>query len=166
MKLEGSCHCGAVRFSVVSHTPYPYNRCYCTICRKSAGGGGYAINIMADAKTLKIDGGKSIGVYRSKSNEHNHLEDDGLSSARRSFCKTCGTALWVSDPKWPDAVYPFASAFDTALPRPDEHTVMMTQYAEPWAEITEGSDIKSFDQYPDEGIEDWHRARDLYDETR
>ena len=46
MRLEGSCRCGAISFSVDSHTPYPYQRCYCSICRKSAGGGGYAINIM------------------------------------------------------------------------------------------------------------------------
>ena len=44
MRLEGSCRCGAISFSVDSHTPYPYQRCYCSICRKSAGGGGYAIN--------------------------------------------------------------------------------------------------------------------------
>ena len=49
MLLEGSCRCGAVRFSLDSHTPYPYQRCYCSICRKSAGGGGYAINIMGVA---------------------------------------------------------------------------------------------------------------------
>ena len=44
MRLEGSCRCGAISFSVGSHTPYPYQRCYCSICRKNAGGGGYAIN--------------------------------------------------------------------------------------------------------------------------
>ena len=32
MRLEGSCRCGAVSFSVDSHTPYPYQRCYCSIC--------------------------------------------------------------------------------------------------------------------------------------
>src|SRR5262245_54401568 len=48
MRLEGSCRCGAISFSVDSHTPYPYQRCYCSICRKSAGGGGYAISIMVD----------------------------------------------------------------------------------------------------------------------
>jgi len=39
MKLEGSCHCGAVRFSLLSATPYPYQRCYRSICRKTHGGG-------------------------------------------------------------------------------------------------------------------------------
>ena len=56
MLLKGSCHCGAVKFSVRSSTPYPYMRCYCSICRKTAGGGGYAINIMGKAKSLKVKG--------------------------------------------------------------------------------------------------------------
>ena len=52
MRLEGSCHCGAVRFRVESPHPYPYQRCYCSICRKTAGGGGYAINLGARTDTL------------------------------------------------------------------------------------------------------------------
>ena len=63
MKLKGSCHCGAVTFSVDSHTPQPYMRCYCSICRKTAGGGGYAVNIMGDTRTLKVRGAKNIAVY-------------------------------------------------------------------------------------------------------
>jgi hypothetical protein len=53
MLLEGSCHCGAIRFQVESETPYPYQACYCSICRKTAGGGGYAINLGADANTWR-----------------------------------------------------------------------------------------------------------------
>jgi len=49
MHLEGSCHCGAVTFSLDTETPYPYMRCYCSICRKTGGGGGFAVNIMGDA---------------------------------------------------------------------------------------------------------------------
>ncbi|WP_456298298.1 GFA family protein [Amphritea pacifica] len=37
MQLEGSCHCGSVRFTVNSSQPYPFNQCYCSICRKTAG---------------------------------------------------------------------------------------------------------------------------------
>lgn len=44
MLLKGSCRCGSVRFEVQSHTPVPYQLCYCSICRKQQGGGGYAIN--------------------------------------------------------------------------------------------------------------------------
>ena len=35
MKLEGSCCCGAVKFTVDAYAPAPYMRCYCSICRKS-----------------------------------------------------------------------------------------------------------------------------------
>jgi hypothetical protein len=32
--LKGSCRCGAVTFEIQSHTPAPYQLCYCSICRK------------------------------------------------------------------------------------------------------------------------------------
>jgi len=63
--LEGSCRCGAVRFRLASHTPHPYQLCYCSICRKTAGGGGFAINIMGVAKTLSVTGRRALRVYRA-----------------------------------------------------------------------------------------------------
>ncbi len=116
MLLEGSCHCGAVRFSLISRTPYPYMRCYCSICRKTAGGGGYAINIMGEAATLRIEGEDQVSVYRVRRGDGSG--DEALSTAHRHFCRLCGSALWVSDPNWPELVHPFASAIDTDLPRP------------------------------------------------
>ena len=89
MLLEGSCHCRSVRFTVVSHTPYPYMRCYCSICRKTAGGGGYAINIMGDASTLSVKGAKHMTIYRAWI-----AAEDGKrrrrSEGRRHFCAVCG----------------------------------------------------------------------------
>lgn len=70
MRLEGSCRCGAVKFALDSHTPYPYQRCYCSICRKSAGGGGYAINIMGDAATLKVTGRRDVRVWHAVIDGH------------------------------------------------------------------------------------------------
>src|SRR6516162_2727242 len=110
LRLEGSCRCGAVSFSVDSHTPYPYQRCYCSICRKSAGGGGYAINIMGVADTLKVKGKRVLGVWNAPIEGHK-------GSADRHYCKHCGTPLWVSDEQWPELVHPFASAIDTELPK-------------------------------------------------
>ena len=51
-ELEGSCHCRAVTFSVETHTPVPYMRSYCSIYRKTAGVGGYAINLISEAEAL------------------------------------------------------------------------------------------------------------------
>src|SRR5579862_3863049 len=93
--LEGSCRCGAVHFSVLSHTPYPYQLCYCSICRKTAGGGGFAINLMGDARTLKVRGRKAIRIFRAKiEDEDGHCETSG---GQRHFCVRCATALWLFD---------------------------------------------------------------------
>src|SRR5690606_21472053 len=64
--MKGSCRCGAVRFEAESHTPVPYQLCYCSICRKQQGGGGYAINLAADARTLKVEGEEHLGLYRAE----------------------------------------------------------------------------------------------------
>lgn len=94
MQLEGSCHCGAVSFSLTSAHPYPYQRCYCSICRKTQGGGGYAINLGGDAESLKVRGRKHIAIY------HARLKDEGdkrahSSTAERHFCSVCGSGLWL-----------------------------------------------------------------------
>ena len=160
MKLEGSCHCGAVRFRVDSKTTYPYNWCYCSICRKTAGGGGYAINIMAETKSLEIEGEEYITAYRSAQNDRESYESDGLGSSRRHFCSRCGSALWVHNPTWPDLIHPFASAIDSDLPKVPATYAIMTEYAAPWSEIPKAA--TKFERYPDCGIEDWHKERTLY----
>ena len=156
MKLEGSCHCGAVRFSVESEAPYPYLRCYCTICRKTAGGGGYAINLGANSASLVVEGEDNIEVYRVASAEH----EDGLREGRRHFCKSCGSALWVYDPRWPELVHPFASAIDSALPMPPETVHIMLASKAGWVAAEDGPDHHHFDEYPEESLADWHRRQD------
>ena len=56
MLLKGSCRCGAVGFEVESHTPAPFMLCYCSICRKQQGGGGYAINLGARFRDAEDQG--------------------------------------------------------------------------------------------------------------
>ncbi len=154
MKLKGSCHCGAVTFSVTSQTPYPYMRCYCTICRKTAGSGGFAINLGADAETLKIVGEENITVYQAEL-------DGETSPARRNFCNVCGSALWLFDPRWPELLHPHASAIDTKLPRPPAFADIMQASAAPWVEFHPGENVDEFDDYPDQSIADWHKSRGL-----
>jgi hypothetical protein len=151
MRLEGSCHCGAVGFSLESETARPYMHCYCTICRKTAGGGGYAINLGGRAETLQVSGEEDLGVYRAV------LEPGGdPSPARRHFCKRCGSALWVFDPRWPELIHPFASAIDTALPVPPERVHIMLDHKANWVMVPEGPADPNFAQYPDQSLADWH----------
>ena len=158
MRLEGSCHCGAVKFSVETHTPYPFMRCYCSICRKTAGGGGYAINIMGETESFKVKGEDNVGVYRARIKDEKTGKRK-LSTARRHFCKKCGSALWAWDPQWKEWVYPFASAIDTPLPKAMEEVEIMLNYAVPWADVPSGSGHTHFAEYPEEGIADWHKKR-------
>ena len=160
MKLEGSCHCRAVGFTLVSHTPYPFMRCYCSICRKTGGGGGYAINIMGEAKSLSVRGKKWVSVFHARVRDKTHPRGT-LSEGRRHFCAKCGSALWVWDPQWPEWVYPFASAIDTPLPKPPTEVEIMLNYAAPWCAIPQGRGHTHFDEYPKEGIADWHAKRGL-----
>ena len=56
MKLKGSCSCGHVRFELNSKNSYPYQLCYCSICRKTQGGGGLSKNIAGDFDSLVVKG--------------------------------------------------------------------------------------------------------------
>lgn len=159
--LEGSCRCGAVTFSVQSHTPQPYQLCYCSICRKTAGGGGFAINLMGDNKTLKMKGKKAIRHYRAELCD-DHGQNCEISGGQRHFCGKCATALWLYDPDWPNLVHPFASAIDTALPVPPVRTHLMLRYKPDWVVPQFGADDLKFDEYPEQSIEDWHREHGFW----
>ncbi len=82
MLLEGSCHCKSVQFQVESPEPYPYQACYCSICRKTAGGGGYAINLGALSETLEVEGRKNIRVYNARL--YDRGDSDEIRPARRN----------------------------------------------------------------------------------
>ena len=157
MRLQGSCHCGAVRFTVEAHQPYPFMRCYCSICRKTAGGGGYAINLGADYASLVVEGEEHLSIYRAR------LESGEASTGQRHFCRHCGSALWLYDPTWPELVHPHASAIDSPLPVPPEHVHMMLGSRASWVEVARKPNDRCFDDYPDESLADWHQRHGLTD---
>ncbi len=159
MTLQGSCRCGAVRFRMNSHAPQPYQLCYCTICRKTAGGGGFAINLSAVADTLEVEGREAIGVYRAEIDRGGHCE---TSTGERNFCTRCATALWLYDPTWPELVHPFASAIDTDLPVPPSRTHLMLRFKASWVEPDIRPGDLAFEDYPEQSIEDWHREKGLW----
>ena len=155
MLLVGSCHCGAVRFTVQSHEPVPFMRCYCSICRKTAGTGGFAINLGADHRTLQVTGGENLAVYQAR------LDDRQRSTGQRNFCKLCGTALWLYDPTWPDLVHPHAGAIDTPLPTSPDITHMMLGSKPDWVDVHVRPADETFDDYPKESLAEWHRRHRL-----
>lgn len=150
MLLKGSCHCGSVQFEVESRHPYPFNLCYCSVCRKTAGGGGYAINLGAENASLKVEGKKHISIYHA-------LIDGQPGNAERHFCKHCASALWLYDSRWPDLLHPFASAIDTELPIAPEKTHLMLDSKASWVQLELKPLDKCFSEYPDESIAQWHQ---------
>ena len=157
MQLDGSCHCGAVRFSLEAAAPVPFLRCYCSICRKTGGGGGFAINLGASAASLKVEGAEAITVF--------HAVIDGKESpAERRFCSRCGAALWVWDPRWPELIHPFAGAIDTALPVPPEQVHIMLGSKPAWVRLDAAQGEACFEAYPEESLEAWHRRHGILGE--
>jgi hypothetical protein len=162
MHLEGSCHCGAVRFSLESAHPYPFNLCYCSICRKTTGAGGYAINLGGDYETLEVEGEAHLRVYQATVQYPGEAEPHE-SPAKRHFCGLCGSHLWLWDPRWPELVHPLAAAIDTPLPIPPERTHLLLDSKAPWVEVRADPQDKRFDGFPDESIAAWHERLGLAD---
>lgn len=161
LKLEGGCYCKAVMFSAFSHTPYPYMRCYCTFCRCTSGSGGYGINIMAEADTLSVSGKQALQFHHGM--VHDKDTDELMPSpGARYFCRECGSPLWAEDPRWPQWIYPYASAVHTPLPAPPEILHIMLDFKAPWVLLPTGENHRHFKRYPDQSIVDWHHRHDLY----
>ena len=154
-KLKGSCQCNKVQFSVSSDQYYPYQLCYCSICRKTDGGGGFAINISASVSTMKIKGEKFIRIHHARMTAPGQRAHS--SSAERHFCGECGTSLWLFDSNWPELIHPLASAIDTPLPKPPSKTHIMLAFKAPWVVPDVGAKDRTHRKYPKESIEDWHK---------
>lgn len=160
MQLKGSCHCGAVRFEVAAPHPYPFLLCYCSICRKTGGSGGFGINLGAEFATLEVEGREHISVYRPVIRDEERGTEE-ISPGERHFCSRCGSALWGWDPRWPDLVHPHASAIDTSLPVPPVRTHMMLGSKAPWVPVHAQPHDRFFETYPDESLAEWHRRHGL-----
>jgi hypothetical protein len=153
MLIEGSCHCGAVRFSVETRTPVPYRRCYCARCRKTAGGTGAAANLLARSSTLQVSGADALTEYAA------------ADATRTRFCSRCGSALWLTLDAATDAVYPFASAIDTPLPDPPERVHVFTAEAPAWTRPSRGERDIVLERNTPESIDAWHGRHRLREES-
>ena len=159
MRLKGSCHCGKVRFELEAKHPYPFNLCYCSICRKTAGGGGFAINLGGDTDSMKIKGEQHLAIYQARVPAANGRKKKSL--ARRHFCQHCGSPLWVWDSRWPELIHPFASAVDTPLPVPPERVHLMLGSKAEWVSPVITKRDQTYAEYPRESIAQWHQRLKL-----
>ncbi len=161
MHLEGSCCCKSVSFSVESPHPYPFMSCYCSICRKTQGGGGFAINIGARYDTLSIDGEEHVASFSPMYTNH----ETGVyeaSPGKRNFCSKCGSGLWVWDARWPELVHPYASVIDTPLPAPPERNHIFLDSKPDWVHVSDSPEDKHYKGFPEiPSLAEWHDKRGL-----
>lgn len=76
--IEGSCLCGAVRFTAKRMSGIVL--CHCSMCRKAAGG-AYGAFFVARRDEVTWQGEEYLATYRSSP------------ALERSFCSRCGTAM-------------------------------------------------------------------------
>ena len=125
--LQGSCHCGAVRFEVVEDFE-TMSFCHCTTCKKISGGVGTA-NGKARSDSIRILAGQ----------EHVRTYQPGEGSAK-TFCSACGSNLFGGG--WPKSEFASVrlSAIDTPFQgRPVSHGYVRS--VAPWETL------------PDDGLE-------------
>ncbi|KAG6907232.1 hypothetical protein DXG01_009807 [Tephrocybe rancida] len=154
VKLSGSCHCGAVKFTVDSSTPVPYQLCLCSICRKVGGVGG-SINLGGDSDTLKVEGKENISVYKAVLNRD--TPEQSIASSERNFCSKCSSMLWLYDESWPELIHPFASVIDSPELKVPETLVCAKLNSKPaYVRLPEGNK-ETYDDFGPESLESWHK---------
>ena len=126
-KLEGSCHCGAVRFEVTEDFS-AVRICHCTTCKKLSGGAG-TTNGRARTDTIRVVAGEElIRTYQP------------AEGSSKSFCSQCGSNLFGGG--WPESESSSVriSAIDSPFDRkPEAHTYVRS--VAPW------------ENFPDDGLE-------------
>ncbi|ODN81616.1 hypothetical protein L202_02023 [Cryptococcus amylolentus CBS 6039] len=160
--LEGTCHCKAVKYTVESNTPVPFQLCQCSICRKVGGYMG-SVNIMGNTNTLNIMRGKDkIKVYIAPVKLDENDKPVEMGNSKRSFCTECSSMLWNYHDEWPDWIYPFASTIDKPDPLPavpdTTHLIAIKRECCP-SHVPAPEGAKVYEGYgPGKGIEEWHKT--------
>lgn len=95
---RGQCLCGAVRYGVKGALR-PVIACHCSQCRRATG--NYMTATAAPRETLTIEGSQNITWFTSSD------------TARRGFCKICGSNLF-----WQGKGLPYTSIAAGSLDNP------------------------------------------------
>ena len=89
--FTGGCLCGAVRFRLESE-PFDAGWCHCRTCQLNSGSPAMAFASVASGDWVATSGANSISTIRTSS------------FGRRSFCRECGTPLFVQVDHQPQTI--------------------------------------------------------------
>lgn len=130
--LEGSCHCGGVRFEVTEDFTR-ISVCHCTTCKKLSGGAG-TTNGRARTEAIRVLAGEDLlRTYHP------------AEGTAKTFCSACGSNLFGGG--WPESEYSSVRipALDTPFARkPDRHTYVRS--------------VAAWEVLPDDGAERYDTA--------
>jgi hypothetical protein len=130
--IEGSCLCGAVRYSARGPIK-ALGRCHCLWCRK-ASGAEFATNGSVDAKTFQVLQGES----ELRSFESSPGQD-------RVFCVGCGAPLFKRNAAEPDTIRLRLGCVDSEIKEPVLAHIFVSQKM---AVSELAQDIPSFEKGP------------------
>ncbi|MEQ8246421.1 MAG: GFA family protein [Alphaproteobacteria bacterium] len=94
MKIDGQCHCGAIRFEAEIE-PADVVICHCTDCQTFSGS-AFRVSAFTQPHTFAITAGRPTIYLKT-----------GSSGAKRrqAFCPDCGTSIYSSDDVDPPPVF-------------------------------------------------------------
>jgi len=107
MKVEGGCHCGAVRFAAETpEPPVPALDCNCSVCRMT----GF-LHIMVPHEAFELLSGRdALTSYRF-----------GTGTAEHLFCRICGVKSFYQPRSHPEAWSVNANCLDRPVELSIEH---------------------------------------------
>ena len=103
--FEGSCQCGKVRFRLRSAHPYPFNVCYCEICRKTAGAGGFRDQPQRRLRHARGRGPRTHHDLPREGSRRRIRRDAHRAAGNATSCSICGSMLWLWAPDWPELIH-------------------------------------------------------------
>ncbi len=98
MEYRGSCHCGAVKFSVEAPEYIEAIECNCSMCSRS----GFLHLIVPKSKFKLLSGAENITTYTFNTG-----------TAKHTFCSTCGIKPFYTPRSNPDGIDVNVHCLDT-----------------------------------------------------
>ena len=128
-KVQGSCLCGAVRFSVTLPSKWCAH-CHCSMCRK-AHGAGYVTWAGFDSDHFEVlSGADRLNWYESSP------------GARRGFCSVCGSTMLFESKRWAGETHVALGCLDGEIDRKPQANVFHQTHVD-WMPMDDA--LKAFD---------------------
>lgn len=102
IQRQGGCLCGNVRFAL-TRPPTRVTVCHCRFCQRATGS-AYMVEPIFECDALTLLSGDAV-VY-------DHRSEGSGKIVHIHFCRDCGTKLWLSFERFPDAIGVYAGTFD------------------------------------------------------